>query len=82
MINLGLAFHPTRSYNVITTKPTVLWTTERRDTMETTAETTTICTDLLERIQDLVSQDMLTDEDLASVLRLAEQMRDRRRAAS
>lgn len=50
--------------------------------METTAETTTICTDLLERIQDLVSQDMLTDEDLASVLRLAEQMRDRRRAAS
>ena len=50
--------------------------------METTAETTTICTDLLERIQDLVSHDMLTDEDLACILRRAEQMMERRRAAS
>ena len=39
----------------------------------------TICTDLLERIRDLVSRDMLTEEDLASILRLAEQMNERRR---
>lgn len=47
--------------------------------MDNTAETTTICTDLLERIQDLVSQDMLTNEDLACILRRAEQMMERRR---
>ena len=49
--------------------------------METETATVAICTDLLERIQDLVSQDMLTDEDLACILRRAEQMMERRRAA-
>lgn len=48
--------------------------------METETATVTICTDLVERILDLVSQDMLTDEDTASILRLAEQMIERRRA--
>ena len=48
--------------------------------MNNTTETTTICTDLVELILDLVSQDMLTDEDTASILRLAEQMIERRRA--
>ena len=49
--------------------------------METETATVTICTDLLERIHDLVSQDMLTDEDLACILRRAEQMMERRRGA-
>jgi hypothetical protein len=48
--------------------------------MNNTTEPTTICTDLVEHILDLVSQDMLTDEDTASILRLAEQMIERRRA--
>ena len=42
-------------------------------------EKTITCADLLERIADLVNHDKLTTEELASVLRLAEQMRDRRR---
>ena len=49
--------------------------------METETATITICTDLVERICDLVSQDMLTEEDTASILRLAEQMEERRRGA-
>lgn len=49
--------------------------------METETATVTICTDLMERIRDLVSHDMLTTEDLASILRLAEQMMERRRGA-
>lgn len=49
--------------------------------METETATVTICTDLLERIRDLVSQDMLNEEDLACILRRAEQMMERRRGA-
>lgn len=49
--------------------------------METTMKTIT-CADLMERIADLVNHDKLTTEELASVLRLAEQMMERRRAAS
>lgn len=48
--------------------------------MKNTTETTTICTDLVELILDLVSHDMLTEEDLACILRRAEQMIERRRA--
>ena len=48
--------------------------------METETATVTICTDLMERIRDLVSHDMLNDEDLACILRRAEQMIERRRA--
>lgn len=47
--------------------------------MDNTTEKTIICEDLLERIRDLVSHDMLNEEDLASILRLVEQMMDRRR---
>lgn len=47
--------------------------------MDNTTEKTITCADLMERIADLVNHDKLTTEDLASVLRLAEQMRDRRR---
>lgn len=53
---------------------------ERRYIMDNTTTTTTICTDLVEFILDLVSQDILTNEDTASILRLAEQMIERRRA--
>lgn len=49
--------------------------------METETATVAICTDLVERIRDLVSHDMLNEEDLASILRLAEQMEERRRGA-
>jgi hypothetical protein len=62
-----------------TQKPTGLWETRRRDAMDNTTEKTITCADLMERIADLVNHDKLTTEELASVLRLAEQMRDRRR---
>lgn len=49
--------------------------------METETATVAICIDLEERILDLVNHDMLNEEDLASILRLAEQMEERRRGA-
>jgi hypothetical protein len=64
-----------------TPKATGLLKTDGGNDMETTMKTIT-CADLMERIADLVNHDKLTTEELASVLRLAEQMMERRRAAS
>lgn len=62
-----------------TPKATGLLKTDGGNAMDNTTEKNITCADLMERIADLVNHDKLTTEELASILRLAEQMRDRRR---
>ena len=78
---MSIAFLCVRVHNYISKAEHKARQKERGTVMETETATVTICTDLVERILDLVSQDMLTDEDTASILRLAEQMIERRREA-